>query len=105
MNYRFDDKNTLYLSGYFGKDDLGYGSLFSFDWGNTTATARWNRVINDKLFSNTSLIYSDFTYHVDVASDENIFQIASKVENFNLKDDLTYDANNTNKLRFGFDFL
>ncbi len=105
MNYRFDDKTTLYLSGYFGKDDLGYGSLFSFDWGNTTATARWNRVINDKLFSNTSLIYSDFTYHVDVASDENIFQIASKVENFNLKEDLTYYANNTNKLRFGFDLL
>ncbi len=105
MNYRFDDKNTLYLSGYFGKDDLGYGNLFSFNWGNATATARWNRVLNDKLFSNTSLIYSDFTYHVDVSSDENIFQIASKIENFNLKEDLTYYANNTNKFRFGFHFL
>ena len=105
MNYRFDDKNTLYLSGYFGKDDLGYGDLFSFDWGNATATARWNRVISDRMFSNTSVIYSDFTYHVDVSNDESTFQIASKVENLNIKEDLSYYLNNANKLRFGFDFL
>lgn len=104
-NYRFNDKNVLYLSGYFGKDDLGYGDLFSFDWGNATATARWNHILNEKLFSNMSLIYSDFTYHVNVSSDESIFQIASKVENFNFKEDLTYYANNNNTLRFGLDVL
>lgn len=104
-NYRFNDKNTLYLSGYFGKDDMGYGDLFSFDWGNTTATARWNHIFNDKLFSNTSLIYSDFTYHVNVSSDESTFQIASKIENFNLKEDLTYYANNNSTFRFGLNIL
>src|SRR5690606_14383617 len=41
INYRFNERNTLYASGYFGKDDLGYGDLFSFDWGNATATVRW----------------------------------------------------------------
>src|SRR5690606_1535800 len=63
-NYRFNERNVLYLSGYFGKDDLVYDDLFSFDWGNATATARWNHIFSDRLFSNTSLIYSDFTYHV-----------------------------------------
>ena len=104
-NYRFNDRNVLYLSGYFGKDDMGYGDLFSFDWGNATATARWNHIFNDKLFSNTSLIYSDFTYHVDVSSDESVFQIASKIENFNFKEDLTYYANNNSIFRFGLNVL
>lgn len=100
-NYRFNDKNTLYLSGYFGKDDLGYGDLFSFDWGNATATARWNHVFNEKLFSNTSVIYSDFTYRVNVSSDDSKFKIASKIENINLKQDFSYYRNNLNTFRFG----
>ncbi len=105
VNYRFDDKNTLYVSGYFGKDDLGYGDLFSFDWGNATATARWNHVFNEKLFSNTTLIYSDFTYNVNVSSDDTKFSIASKIENFNLKQDFSYYRNNNNTFRFGIQGL
>jgi hypothetical protein len=105
INYRFNDKNTLYASGYFGKDDLGYGDLFSFDWGNATATVRWNHIFNEKLFSNTSLIYSDFTYNVNVSNDESDFTIASKIENFNLKEDLSYYADNKNTLRFGLNLL
>lgn len=104
-NYRFNDKNTLYLSGYFGKDDLGYGDLFSFDWGNATATARWNHVFNEKLFSNTTLIYSDFTYRVNVSSDDSKFRIASKIENINLKQDFSYYRNNQNTFRFGIQGL
>ncbi|GGH28027.1 TonB-dependent receptor [Sphingobacterium alkalisoli] len=105
VNYRFNDKNTLYASGYFGKDDLGYGKLFSFDWGNATATVRWNHIFNEKLFSNTSLIYSDFTYNVNVSNNDRDFTIASKIENFNLKEDLSYYANNNNTLRFGINLL
>ncbi|MCA5004867.1 TonB-dependent receptor [Sphingobacterium bovistauri] len=105
INYRFNDKNTLYVSGYFGKDDLGYGDLFSFDWGNATATVRWNHIFNEKLFSNTSLIYSDFTYNVNVNNDESDFVIASKIENFNLKQDFSYYSNNKNTLKFGLNVL
>ena len=105
INYRFDDKNTLYLSGYFGKDDMGYGDLFSFDWGNATATARWNHVFNEKLFSNTTLIYSDFTYNVNVSNDDSDFKIASKIENVNLKQDFSYYRNNLNTFRFGVNVL
>src|SRR5690606_611204 len=50
FNYKLNDRNTIYLSGYFGKDDLGYSDLFAFDWGNSTATVRWNSIINPQLF-------------------------------------------------------
>lgn len=105
FNYRFDDKNTLYVSGYFGKDDLGYSDLFSFDWGNATATARWNHIFNEKLFSNTTLIYSDFKYNVSVSNDNNDFKIASKIENINLKQDFSFYANNNSIIKFGVNVL
>ncbi|NGM65357.1 TonB-dependent receptor [Sphingobacterium sp. SGR-19] len=101
LNFRFNDKNTLYLSGYFGKDDLGYSDLFNFDWGNATATVRWNHIFNDKLFSNTSLIYSDFSYNVQVSSDDSNFGIASKIRNWNLKQDFSYYQNPISTWRFG----
>jgi len=105
FNYRFDDKNTVYVSGYFGKDDLGYSDQFSFDWGNATATVRWNHIFNEKLFSNTTLIYSDFTYNVTVKNDDNDFVIASKIENYNIKQDFSYYADNKSTLRFGVNLL
>ncbi|WDF69883.1 TonB-dependent receptor [Sphingobacterium oryzagri] len=105
LNYKLDDRNTLYVSGYFGKDDLGYSDLFSFDWGNATATVRWNHIFNDKLFGNTSLIYSDFTYNVTVSSDDTDFSIASKIRNYDLKQDFSYYANTKSTVRFGFNVL
>ncbi|MBE8715041.1 TonB-dependent receptor [Sphingobacterium hungaricum] len=104
-NYKFNDRNTLYVSGYFGKDDLSYSDLFSFDWGNATATARWNHIVNDKLFSNTSLIYSDFSYNVNVNSDDTDFTIASKIRNFNFKEDFAYYATPVSTFRFGLNVL
>lgn len=105
INYRFNERNTLYASGYFGKDDLGYGDLFSFDWGNATATVRWNHIFNQKLFSNTSFIYSDFTYNVNVNNDNSDFVIASKIENINLKQDFSYYADSKSTFKFGFNAL
>ncbi len=105
MNYKLNDRNTLYLSGYFGKDDLGYSDLFGFDWGNSTATVRWNSILNSQLFSNTSLIYSDFSYDVNVNSDESKFSIASKIRNLNFKQDFSYYSDDNNALKFGVNVL
>lgn len=105
LNYEINDRNTIYLSGYFGKDDLGYSDQFSFDWGNATATLRWNSVLNERLFSNTSLIYSDFNYNVRVNSDNTDFKIASKIKNWNLKQDFSFYANNNHTFRFGLNAL
>lgn len=105
MNFQINDRNRLYLSGYFGKDDLGYSDLFGFDWGNATATVRWNSVIHPKLFSNTTMVYSDFTYNVDVNSDNSNFVISSKIRNWNLKQDFSLYAANNHTLRFGLNVL
>ena len=66
LNYKLSDKDRLYLSGYFGQDDLGFSTLFGLNWGNSTGTLRWNHIINPKVFSNTSLIYSDYKYNINI---------------------------------------
>ena len=67
LNYVIDYKNKIYLSGYFGKDkfylkdkvDANYSTEASLAWGNATGTLRWNHLINEKIFSNVSLIYTN----------------------------------------------
>jgi len=104
-NYQLDQNNTIYLSGYFGKDVLGYADDFGFDWGNATGTFRWNHVFNNKLFSNTSLIYSDFKYNVGIYTDNNNFSVNSRIQNLNLKQDFHYFASNNNNVRFGLNIM
>lgn len=79
LNYRIDDRNKIFVSGYFGKDDLGFSDKFGFNWGNSTATVRWNHIFNDRLFGNTSLIYSDFNYNVGVNGNSGDFDIAPRL--------------------------
>lgn len=104
-NYKIDDKNRIYFSGYFGNDELGLGSSFGINWGNKTGTIRWNRVISNKLFLNTSLIYSDYSYNVGLKNGETNFNVNSNIKDVNLKQDYTYYLNPKNTIRFGFNSI
>ena len=104
-NYKIDDKNRIYFSGYFGKDELGLGSSFGINWGNKTGTIRWNRVINNKLFLNTSLIYSNYNYNVGLKNGETNFNVNSNIKDLNLKQDYTFYLNPSNTIRFGFNSI
>ncbi len=100
-NYKINDKNRVFLSGYFGQDNLGLGDLFGINWGNATGTIRWNSVINPKLFSNTSLIFSNYNYKIAINSGSLSVDIRSKIQDYNVKQDFTYIFNPKNKLKFG----
>jgi hypothetical protein len=104
-NYQINAKNKIYISGYFGRDELGLGQDFGIDWGNKTGTIRWNKIISNKLFLNTSFIYSDYNYNVKLKNGETNFNINSNIKDLNLKQDYTFYANGTNTLRFGFNSI
>jgi hypothetical protein len=104
-NYQFGEKNRLFLSGYFGQDDLGYGTQFGINWGNTTATLRWNHIFNNKLFSNTSFVYSNYDYKIKINQTTNNLIILSKIKDFSIKTDLQYYQGNKNKINFGFNLI
>lgn len=98
-NYSFNDNNKIYLSGYFGRDDLNITDSFENSYGNLSGNLRWNHIFNDQLFSNLSIIYSKYDYEFAI----NLFEFnwISSIENFNLKYDFTYYANDAIKLNFG----
>lgn len=105
LNYELGKKDKLYLSGYFGKDVLSYNNQFGLFWGNVTATLRWNHIFNSRLFSNTSLIFSNYNYEFTVKNGTNDIKIFSQIRDWNLKQDYQYSINNKNSLRFGWSFI
>lgn len=100
-NYQIDKKNVLYLSGYFGRDKLGLSNTFGFEWGNATGTLRWNHLISNKLFSNTSLIYSKYDYKIENLLADNNFQVNSSIKDYNFKQDFQLAADNNHDVKFG----
>ncbi len=102
VNYDFGRKNKLYLSGYFGKDkfhakfDEGYDEKGGLNWGNATATLRWNHLFSNKLFANTSAVFSDYRFGItyelkDEVNKEDFFaEYYSGIRDLSLKFDLDY---------------
>ncbi|MBL7825586.1 MAG: TonB-dependent receptor [Saprospiraceae bacterium] len=103
-NYKFGEKDRLFLSGYFGRDIFQL-SRVGLDWGNTTGTLRWNHIFNDRLFSNTSLIYSDFDYGFGVDNAGTAINLSSGIFNYNLKQDFNWYVNPTNSIQFGWNTI
>ena len=101
-NYQINKNNRIFLSGYFGRDILGFAKTFGIDWGNKTGTLRWNSVINPKLFSNTSVIYSDYSYNIKISNTGGSLNIKSQIKDWNLKEEITYFINDKNTMKFGF---
>jgi hypothetical protein len=104
-NYHFGNNNTLYLSGYTGKDVIGLQNLFGTNWGNTTGTIRLNHIFSPKLFSNTSLIYSNYNYVIQSFQSEDSFKATSKISDVNFKEDFQYAASSTHNIKFGINIL
>ena len=104
-NYILGKKDRLYLSGYFGRDQLGVGSTFGLAWGNGTGTMRWNHIFGPKLFSNTSLIYSNYNYKISIRSGATDFDIFSQIRDWNLKEELQWYAGSRNTIRFGINAI
>ncbi len=99
INYRFDKNNNLFFSTYFGKDVFGINESFVNTYGNTVANLRWNHLFSDKLFSNLSLIYSDYFY--GLLLDFVGFEWDSGITNYNIKYDFDYYVRDDYKLSFG----
>ncbi|TXK49649.1 TonB-dependent receptor [Pontibacter qinzhouensis] len=114
LNYDFGQKNKLYLSGYFGQDRFYYNEKYNnsrtrggLDWGNATGTLRWNHLFNDKLFANTSLIFSRYRFKINLKEeysngDKFELQYFSGIQDLSLKYDIDYIPNPRHAIRVGF---
>jgi len=101
-NYDINDKNKLFLSGYFGRDNFGFGEDAGFNWGNATTTLRWNHLFSDKLFSNFTAVYSDYDYKINFGAEStNRFDWDASIENYSFEPEFTWFLTPDNVIRFG----
>lgn len=102
INWKINDKNTVFASGYFGRDVFG-SNAFKFNWGNTTATARWNHIYSSRLFMNMTAFYSNYDYLLQFsqANLNQSFKWTSNIINYSVKPDFSFYMNNKNTIRFG----
>lgn len=99
LNYKLNKNNSLYLSGYFGRDIFSLNETFTNTYGNTTLNLRWNHLFSDKLFSNLSMIYSDYYY--GLVLDFIGFNWDSGIKNYNIKYDFKHYLSDKLKLNYG----
>ena len=114
LNYKISNTDRIYLSGYFGDDIFGLNFnesgndefIFGLGWGNKTTAFRWNHVFNNKLFSNTTLTYSRYSFDIDQgfsSSDSNFeFSYISGLRDFGAKIDFEYSLNPNHSFKFGY---
>lgn len=103
LSYRLNDRNSVYLSGYFGRDVFRISDSFDNTYGNAVLNFRWNHLFSDKIFSNLSLIYSDYYYGLKLNFVE--FDWNSGIQNFNVKYDLKHYLSNNFKLQYGLNTI
>lgn len=112
LNWKINDANRLYLSGYFGKDQFGMyqkdgdeKSKMGLGWGNATGALRWNSVISPSLFSNLSAVYSYYGLDIYEESysygDKFRMSYSSRIQSVSLKWDLNYTPHPNHQLRTG----
>ncbi|MBP6038974.1 MAG: TonB-dependent receptor [Flavobacterium sp.] len=99
LSYKLNENNNLYLSGYFGRDVFSLNNSFVNTYGNTVFNLRWNHLFSDQLFSNFSMIYSDYYYGLTL--DFVGFNWDSGIKNYNLKYDFKHYLNDKTKLFYG----
>lgn len=104
-NIEINKRNKLFFSGYFGKDDFSVADIFGSNWGNATGTVRWNSVVSNKLFSNTSFIYSNYDFNLGFNAGGIKTNFHSNIKDLNLKQDFTLYASARNTLRFGLNAI
>jgi len=103
LSYKLNDNNNVYLSGYFGRDVFSINDSFSNLYGNSVVNLRWNHLFNDKLFSNMSMIYSDYYYGLKLNFIG--FNWDSGIKNYNFKYDLKHYLSDTFKLNYGLNMV
>ncbi len=106
INYKISDKDRLFISGYFGRDAFRFkskstGFTARIPWGNATGSLRWNHLFNDKLFLNTSLIFSDYQFSFSAGQENLEFKLYSGIRDISGKTDFSWFPSLTHQVKFG----
>jgi hypothetical protein len=101
-NFNINERNRIFVSGYFGRDVFKFDKFQGFNWGNRTATFRWNHLYGNKLFSNLTLFHSNYDYGFQIGENElDKYDWKSEIKTYNFKPEFTWFPNTSHEISFG----
>ena len=103
LNYKINENNNIFISGYFGNDYMNFNDFFINTYGNSLLNLRWNHIFSDKLFSNASAIYSNYNYGLKIRPAGINWE--SDIKNYNFKYDFNHYVSNNFKLKYGLNSI
>ena len=108
VNYKLGENDRIFASGYFARDVFGFDNDEEFEtlWGNSTSNLRWMHIFSPKLFSNFSMIYTDYLFETTLTDDDNImnsFNSYSQIKDFMLRGNLEYHPGKDHKIKAGME--
>ncbi len=109
VNFKLNKNNTLFASGYLGRDVFGFGTQINMNWGNKTATVRWNHVFTNRTFLNLTTFYSNYDYSLKFNNESEkgageatqSYSWKSNIINYGVKPAFTFYVNAHNSIHFG----
>lgn len=109
INWKLSSKDQLFLSGYFGRDVFNFNSQKTnfntrIPWGNSTATLRWNRVINPKIFMNSILTFTNYAFSFGAKQEGFEFTLSSGIQDIGAKVQWSYYPNYRHRIKWGIDY-
>jgi hypothetical protein len=132
VNHRFSDRSRIYLSGYFGRDRFFVRDRYEFEfddlrveetfdaglsWGNAIGALRWNYIFGPRLFSNTTVTYSNYNFEVGTRiarrpllnsialEDEQSISYLSGIRDWGAKTDFNFYPNPAHRVKFGAGYI
>lgn len=104
-NYTFGESDRLFISGYLGRDDFGLADFFGNAYGNVAFTMRWNHLFSRSLFSNFTLLYSNYDYELRIFAPGSEVQITSNIITPTFKADFAYFIDEDNQIDMGTEII
>lgn len=112
INYKISENDRIFLSGFLCNDvlDEPKKSDYNFDiyWGNKTANLRWMHIVSPELFTNSSLIYTDYSFNTDIFDKENPsnnLQTKSQIRDIMFRAEAQYFPHQDHKIKSGAEVI
>lgn len=110
FNYSLSRRDRIFFSSYLGKDVFNFKSAetgfnVKIPWGNATASLRWNHLFNDKLFVNTSFIFTNYDFRFKATQSAFEFGLFSGIRDYTLKTDFSFFPSILHAVRFGAEYI
>lgn len=106
VNHKFDDRNNLYLNGYYSRDRFRFNANERYAYQNANGSAKWRHIFTDKFTGVFTAGYDHYAYQTEeTVNPVNAYSLSFRVDQLFAKTDFTYYLGDKHTLDFGMNAL